>query len=458
MKKRMLALLLAAVLLLTLLPRTAVPEASAASNSCGTKLTWSYKSGTLTISGSGTRMNDYAYPGSQTAGGAPWAEYASKIKTVKLPATLQYVGECAFADCTALKEIVLPDSVTRIGACAFEGCTALQKISFSKKLQNIQPGAFRYCSALKEVILPAATTHVGYGAFTGCSALRVLACLNADLDVGVAICSDNETEEDLQLVQLAQTRSTSGQIPFQADTKEDLVFVDNEAAETLGSAANTMLFGKPHSGKVFQLPADRGLIEKVAYLESYAASYKYKFYPVNKFVDVKDGDACQIPVAWAVGNKVTAGMDKTHFAPTQTVTRAQAMTFFWAAQNKPKFKRATTRFVDVKKTDWFYKSVMWAVEQGVTAGTDATHFSPNKTCNRGEILAFLYASLKKPKVSIKNPYSDVGSQWYKKAALWAFSKGIEKGENGKFNASTPCTRASTVTYLYRFFTGCGLME
>ena len=151
-------------------------------------------------------------------------------------------------------------------------------------------------------------------------------------------------------------------------------------------------------------------------------------------------------------------MDATHFGPTLTVTRAQAMTFFWAALNKPKFKKASTQFVDVKKTDWFYKSVMWAVENGVTAGTDATHFSPNKTCNRGEILAFLYAALKKPKVSISNPYKDVSNQWYKKAALWAWANGIEKGENGKFNAATPCTRASTVTYLYRFMTGMGLMK
>ena len=173
----------------------------------------------------------------------------------------------------------------------------------------------------------------------------------------------------------------------------------------------------------------------------------------NPFEDVKAGTDYYNAVLWAAYHKpyqVTAGIDKTHFGPTKTVTRAQAMTFFWAALNRPKFKKANTQFVDVKKTDWFYKSVMWAVENGVTAGTDATHFSPNKTCNRGEILAFLYASLKKPKVKIKNPYKDVSNQWYKKAALWAYANGIERGEKGKFNASTPCTRASTVTYLYRF--------
>ena len=175
---------------------------------------------------------------------------------------------------------------------------------------------------------------------------------------------------------------------------------------------------------------------------------------VFRFSDVKDPKASYYDaVYWAYNHEpyqVTAGIDKTHFGPNQTVTRAQAMTFFWAAKDRPKFKKASTQFVDVKKTDWYYKSVMWAVENGITAGTDATHFSPNKTCNRGEILAFLYAAMKKPKVKIANPYKDVTNQWYRKAALWAYEQGIEKGEKGKFNASTPCTRGSVVTYLYRF--------
>ena len=181
-----------------------------------------------------------------------------------------------------------------------------------------------------------------------------------------------------------------------------------------------------------------------------------------RFDDVKDPTAYYFDaVYWAYNHtpyQVTAGIDATHFGPNQTVTRAQAMTFFWAAKDRPKFKKASTQFVDVKKTDWYYKSVMWAVENGITAGTDATHFSPNKTCNRGEILAFLYAAMKKPKVKIKNPYKDVTNQWYKKAALWAYEQKIEKGEKGKFNASTPCTRASTVTYLYRFLERKSLLD
>jgi hypothetical protein len=216
----------------------------------------------------------------------------------------------------------------------------------------------------------------------------------------------------------------------------------------------------PKKGKIVNQKSDEYNYWAVVNAKGSVAS-EAKIAVTNPFEDVKDGTDYYNAVLWAAYHKpyqVTAGLDKTHFGPDKTVTRAQAMTFFWAALDRPKFKKTNTQFVDVKKTDWFYKSVMWAVENGVTAGTDATHFSPNKTCNRGEILAFLYASLKKPKVSVKNPYKDVGSQWYRKAALWAWANGIEKGENGKFNASTPCTRGSVVTYLYRFLEGKGLLK
>ncbi len=184
--------------------------------------------------------------------------------------------------------------------------------------------------------------------------------------------------------------------------------------------------------------------------------------PCGDFVDLPAVNTVEhTAIEWAYSHepyKVTAGMNATHFGTNLTVTRAQAMTFFWAAKDRPKFQKANDQFKDVKKTDWYYKSVMWAVENGITVGVDETHFAPNKTCNRGELLTFLYAAMGKPKVNIQNPYKDVKNQWYRKAALWAYENGLEKGEDGRFHASTPCTRVSVVTYLYRFETGEGLVE
>ena len=480
MRRRILSLALAAVLLLSLLPGLAAPAAAASSGSCGKNLNWSFDaaSGTLRITGSG-EMDNYGDLSSTEKRWAPWHDYYEQIKSLSLPSGLTGVGDCAFEDCGELSAVSLPAKVRRIGHAAFSDCLSLRKINFPEGLTEIGADAFSGCEALESVSFPNSLRKIGDYAFYNCSLLTELHFPEGLRSVGAGAflgCEQMQrvvAEGSQCYVYLFADYYGIPYLPaMQADNLEsmDLENGTDDCRRLLGPWDRVEIFGvapgaegeyRDEVRKVFDVETGDYRDESVRWaqsLDSYAAGHGYRFYPLNKFADVKAGDACRIPVAWAVGNKVTAGMDATHFAPKQTVTRAQAMTFFWAAQHKPKFQKASTRFVDVKKTDWFYKSVMWAVEQGVTAGTDATHFSPNKTCNRGEILAFLYASLKKPKVSIKNPYSDVGSQWYKKAALWAWANGIEKGENGTFNASTPCTRASTVTYLYRFFTGRDLAE
>ena len=196
--------------------------------------------------------------------------------------------------------------------------------------------------------------------------------------------------------------------------------------------------------------------------QRYAEANEFQFVSLqvaNPFEDVTESNFYFDPVQWAVANSVTSGRDATHFAPNETVKRSEAMLFFYAAKGRPGYSITKSPFKDVKKKHWFYDAVLWAVENKITSGTDATHFSPNKTCVRSEILQFLYAAMDKPGYTIKNPYSDVKDKhWYKDGAIWAYEKGIEKGENGKFKAKTPCTRAYVVTYLYRFITGKELVK
>ena len=188
-------------------------------------------------------------------------------------------------------------------------------------------------------------------------------------------------------------------------------------------------------------------------------NYQFSIEKGPQFSDVKESDFFYNPVMWAVENEVTGGTDATHFSPYTTVLRSDSMVFFWAAKGRPAYSATQSPFVDVKKKHWYYDAVMWAVENKITGGTDATHFSPKRTCSRSEILQFLYAAMEKPAYHISNPYSDLKkSHWYYDGAIWAYEKGLEKGENGKFNAKTPCTRGYVVTYLYRFITEHELAE
>ncbi|MBE6916133.1 MAG: S-layer homology domain-containing protein [Ruminococcaceae bacterium] len=112
---------------------------------------------------------------------------------------------------------------------------------------------------------------------------------------------------------------------------------------------------------------------------------------------------------------------------------------------------ATPEFQDVKKADYFFTPVNWAVEKGITNGTSATTFAPNATCTRAQILTFLWRAAGSPAPSIANPYTDVKvSDYYYNVALWAKEKGIYAPNSSTFGPNTPATRGATVEYFWRY--------
>ncbi len=169
------------------------------------------------------------------------------------------------------------------------------------------------------------------------------------------------------------------------------------------------------------------------------------------FTDTEPSAFYYTPVLWAVSKGITKGTSRTTFSPDDTCTRGQIVTFLWRAMGSPKPKTATNPFTDVKKSDFFYKAVLWAVENGITAGTSKTTFSPNDGCTRGQVVTFLWRAEGKPAAKSPSSFSDVASTaFYAKAVAWAVGEGITKGTSGsKFSPDDTCTRGQIVTFLYR---------
>ena len=169
------------------------------------------------------------------------------------------------------------------------------------------------------------------------------------------------------------------------------------------------------------------------------------------FVDVATGSYYEDAVDWAVGNGITQGTDATHFSPDGICTRAQAVTFLWRAAGSPKPETRTMPFTDIPAGSYYYDAVLWTVENGITKGTSDTTFSPNMTCTRAQIVAFLWRSEKSPAAGTANPFADVKSTaYYADAVLWAAKEDITKGTtNTTFSPNADCTRAQIVTFLWR---------
>ena len=157
------------------------------------------------------------------------------------------------------------------------------------------------------------------------------------------------------------------------------------------------------------------------------------------------------PVQWAINNNIT---NNNQFNPDKPCTRGEFVTFLWRANGCPLPLNQKTAFVDVSTEAYYYNAVLWAYEQGITTGVNDTHFAPDKTCTRGQVVTFLWRYMKQPVINnISNPFHDISTNtYYYKPILWAINEGITNGTSSTtFAPDETCTRGQTITFLWRTF-------
>ena len=173
------------------------------------------------------------------------------------------------------------------------------------------------------------------------------------------------------------------------------------------------------------------------------------------FHDVSRLDYFYDAVKWAAENGIASGTGRYTFSPNAVCTRAQTVTFLWRAAGSPLPRYRVCPFTDVQPSDYYYNAVLWAVEQGITTGLNATTFGPDVTVTRGQVATFLYRVASAAKPSTFNPFTDVKTTAYNyNAILWAYDNRITTGTSDTtFSPDAYCTRAQIVTFLYRYYQG-----
>ena len=173
------------------------------------------------------------------------------------------------------------------------------------------------------------------------------------------------------------------------------------------------------------------------------------------FHDVNRLDYFYNAVKWAAENGIASGTGRYTFSPNAVCTRAQTVTFLWRAAGSPLPRYRVCPFTDVQPNDYYYNAVLWAVEQGITTGLNATTFGPDVTVTRGQVATFLYRAASAAKPNTFNPFTDVKTTAYNyNAILWAYDNRITTGTSDTtFSPDAYCTRAQIVTFLYRYYQG-----
>ena len=172
----------------------------------------------------------------------------------------------------------------------------------------------------------------------------------------------------------------------------------------------------------------------------------------NPFLDVNETHFYHDSVLWAVENGITNGVDATHFGSMNECNRAQVVTFLWRAAGSPMPTSTENPFWDVAEGTWYTAAVLWAVENGITNGLSADTFGPAAVCNRAQVVTFLWRAAGSRNSGLtENPFTDVqAGSWYEMPVLWALENGVTTGASATtFNPNGQCLRAQVVTFLYR---------
>lgn len=372
----------------------------------------------------------------------------SRKETYQIPEGVTKIGEAAFAGCADLTKVIIPDSVTYIDGAAFTA-SGLTEITIPRGVTLIGE-SFRYCDKLTSVTIPDSVTSIGMCAFEHCTNLPSISIPDS-----VTFIS-NDAFLDCGMKEVTIPASVTDIAERAFGYKSVWVGVGNSDISVANMTGGTGYRYEPIEG--FTIYGYSGTVA-----ELYAKGNSFTFVPLgtttteppvsSKFTDVPADAYYADPVAWAVKNGVTTGMTETTFAPENNCTRAQAVTFLWRAAGKPEPESASNPFIDVvdsQNTNWYYKAVLWAIEQGITTGTTAATFSPDEPCNRAQIVTFLYRHAGKPAAN-GGTFSDVtADQYYYQAVQWATANEITNGMgDGKFAPETDCSRGHIVTFLYR---------
>ena len=455
-----------------------------------------------------SRLESITIPDNVTSIGDAAFEGCSSLENITIPDSVTSIVGYSFDGCSSLATITIPDSVTIIGWYAFNDCNHLTDVYYTgdetqwKEISidlegnfclenatmhfNYVPHKHSYTSAVTDPTC----TEKGYTTYTcSCGDSYVADYVDA---LGHSYGEWTQTKAPTCTVTGTEIRTCSRCNTTEARTVESLVHVivhhDAKAAtcteigwnayDTCKNCDYTTYSEIPatghHHNAVVAAPTctAKGYTTYTcscgnSYVDNYtnalghnysngkctrcgAADPNYKAPTAVTFSDVAAKAYYANAVQWAVENKITKGTDDTHFSPDQGCTRAQVVTFLWRAAGSPTVS-GNAGFVDVKSSDYFYDAVKWAVANGITNGTDATHFSPSTTCTRAQVVTFMYRANGSPATSGSCGFVDVKSaDYYYNAVIWAVANEITNGTDAThFSPSATCTRAQVVTFLYR---------
>lgn len=164
------------------------------------------------------------------------------------------------------------------------------------------------------------------------------------------------------------------------------------------------------------------------------------------FTDVTTDDYFYAPVKWALEKGITAGTSSDTFSPNDFCTNGQILTFLWRNAGAPIVDAPS--LASSYKNDTYYPAIAWAYTQGILRQND--RFQSDTPCMRSQAITFLWRAERSPQAATIPAFGDVPTDApYTAALAWALENGITAGTTATtFSPNTICTRAQIISFLY----------
>ena len=256
----------------------------------------------------------------------PDLELWCKVEVEYTESSPVFYADRVYVDGVLLEDFVMPEDLMEIDMYAFEGAGSLKTVTINDQITSFR--GFGYCPNLTEVTIGSSVVTLGDGSFRSCPKLTKV--------VFKGSAPVNENNHNGSFYQCTATCYYPANDPTWTEEQRNIYW----------------------SGLTW-------------------VPYDPELGVGNPFTDVPLRSFYYDPVMWAVDNGITNGLSASEFGPNAACNRAQIVTFLWRAAGSPEPTATEHPFVDVESGSFYEKAVLWAVEKGITTGTDDTHFSPN---------------------------------------------------------------------------------
>ncbi len=372
------------------------------------------------------------------------------LKYAMLPDSVRTIGEYAFSGCSSLTAQRIGDNVEVVPWCMLNGCKALTSLYIGKNVKQIDYAPFEDCTSLKHTVLPEGLLKIGESAFRGSGLVEIVLPSTLEEIVGGAFMNCKSLKRIAVLNPNCLTRTSHTYSEGTYGVVGTTTIYGHEST-SLDDWDRTAMEYADKYGFGFEFINEENLWTD--YVEPAPDGQYAGFSKENPFYDIYDTNAYYYqPVLWAYKNGITSGITATTFGPAKECKRGQVVTFLHRALNKPSYSVNGLPFLDVSKLEYYYDAVCWAYENKITTGKNASHFAPEDTVTRAQFVTFLWRAAQCPKPTTRATFSDVDpNQYYYDAICWAVEEGITQGTgNNLFSPERNCKREQVVTFLYRF--------